>query len=127
MTGRPLPIRLRRLGLASACLFAMTACSGETLTAEIEVEEPSDAEVQELLEDAAAGASSEAKASIEVWLIEVGNDFPDAAKCVAGEMSEYSVDDFEKSFAGEVNEPFESELDAAYEKCDAALGITSEE
>ena len=63
---------------------------------------------------------------IETWLIEVGNDFPQAAKCVAEEMDDYSVADFEKSFDGELNEPFETELDAAYEMCDAKFGINTD-
>lgn len=65
--------------------------------------------------------------SIEKWLVEVGNDFPDAAKCVAAEMKDYAVSDFEASFDGDFDEAFETKLDAAYEKCDAALGITTEE
>lgn len=42
-------------------------------------------------------------------------------------MDDYSVSDFDKCFAGERNEPFETELDAAYDKCDSELGITTEE
>lgn len=64
---------------------------------------------------------------IEKWLIEVGNDFPESARCVATEMAQYSVADFEASFRGEASEAFEIELDAVYEMCDALFGITSEE
>lgn len=74
------------------------------------------------------GGGSASAGDIETWLIEVGNDFPEAAGCVAEAMQdEYSVSDFEKSYAGEINEQFEAELDVVYARCDAQFGITSEE
>ena len=77
---------------------------------------------------AACGGGSSSAGDIETWLIEVGNDFPDEAKCVAEEMKDYSVSDFENSFDGnDLDEEFERKLDAVYEMCDAALGITTEE
>jgi hypothetical protein len=73
------------------------------------------------------GGGGDSSSDIETWLIEVGNDFPDEAKCVADEMQAYTVSDFEASMAGTASDAFEQELDAVYEKCDAALGITTEE
>ena len=64
---------------------------------------------------------------IEKWLVDVGNDSPESAKCVAEEMKEYSVSDFEKSMRGEASESFENKLDDVYDTCDASLGISETE
>lgn len=117
-------------GTSVAICLLLAGCGTEVETS---VEPTTDAEQAAVDADDADGAATEVSedvivpGDIERWLVEVGNDFPDQAKCVAGEMSEYSVEDFEQSFSGEESEPFDSELDAAYDKCDAQLGITSDE
>jgi hypothetical protein len=129
-------VRLRKSTIGGISVFIFLVLAGCGAEVETSVEPTTDAEqaaVDADSADDADGAATEVSEDvtvpddIEKWLIEVGNDFPDQAKCVAGEMSEYSVDDFEQSFSGETSEPFDTELDAAYEKCDALLGITSDE
>ena len=65
---------------------------------------------------------------IESFLVETGNESPDAAACVADSMEEeFSLSDFEAAFRGENNEDFDVKLEAAYTLCDGGLGPSSDE